>query len=146
MVSSSLSRELQWDIIPHKVRIHERRLVILIREYLVIRIRHLRNHALEHRLAHRIQLRGMVSVVILAAPYPREDVWLCFAEPSNVNEKPVPYINPPRIDDVHAIAAYALDHPGVDVKQVLALHLAVCRGVLVSRLIVRVTEAVESYI
>lgn len=44
----------------------ERLLLIFFGQYPVVRIRHLRNNTLVHALSHRIQIRGLVMMVVLA--------------------------------------------------------------------------------
>ena len=126
-----------------EVGIDERRLVILIREYSVIRIRHPRHNTLKHGFPHWIQFLDLVVVVVLATPDPRLCIRACLAEAGDVDEQTVPDIDPSRIDYVHSISTFPLPYPWIDVEEELAPGLPVERNVLVLCLVVHLAEVVQ---
>jgi len=59
-------------------------------------------------------------VVILATPNARVFVRLRLTQSCYVNVQAVAYVDPPRIDNIHTVAALALEEPRIDIEEVVA--------------------------
>jgi hypothetical protein len=111
--------------IPIVICVDQSYLIIFFREYLVICIRYLGQDTFKHSFSHRIQLCGLVFVVVLAIPHVRMRVRPRLAEAGDVNVQAVAHVDPSRIDDIHSVSFGTLHYPRVDIEEVLAPHLAV---------------------
>lgn len=78
LISMAALEKKRVDL-PFKLSHNERLLLVLGLEDLVVRIRHLCYNALEHGLAHRVEVRCLVLVVVLAAPPAWRIIRVCLA-------------------------------------------------------------------
>lgn len=70
---------------------------------------------------------------VLAAPNARLDVRMRLAQTGDVDEQAVPDVDPACVDDVEAVASFALGRGRVDVEEVISRYGVVVIGVLVHR-------------
>lgn len=63
-------------------------------------------------------------MIILATPYTRVFVRLRLSQCRYVNVQAIADIDPPRIDNIHAVAALSLEEPWIDIEEIVA-HNAV---------------------
>lgn len=82
-------------------------------------------------------------MVVFAAPDTRLAVWVCFRKASDIDKQPITEIDPPRIDDIHAITTLTFPDPWVDIEEESAFHLPVVGCVRVVGLIVGLAKMVE---
>ena len=61
-------------------------------------------------------------MVILTIPNTGVFVWFRLAQTRYVNVQAIADVNPPSIDNVHAVAALALEEPRVDIEEVVAYN------------------------
>jgi len=118
-------------------------LFVFFNQKFIVRIRHLGWYALKYRFSHRIEIARLVPVVILADPRSGCGIRMRLAEACDVDEETVANVDPPRIDDVHAVAALALPDPRVDVEEELSLGSSIGKGVDVVSLVVVIAEVFE---
>lgn len=72
-------------------------------------------------------------MIILTAPNAGLNVRVCLAQTGDVDEQAVPDVDPACVDDVEAVASFALGSRRVDVEEVISLDGVVVVGVVVHR-------------
>lgn len=78
---------------------------------------------------------NFIVVVVLAA----QDagfLGIGLRDTGDVDEEPVPHIDPSRIDNVHAIASNPLPRPRIHIQQIFPIDLLIDGGVLMARHVV----------
>ena len=121
IISGWLVRTLKADDLPFILGDQQCFGIILIYQNLIVCIGYLNSNSLKGAVPHRKEILGRISMVILATPYPWDEIRVRLAQSSNVNKQSSLNIDPSGIDDVLAIPSTSFGRAWVDVEQIVTL-------------------------
>lgn len=101
--------------------------------------RDLGRHAFKSRLAQGVNIPCLILVVVFVLPQ-SGFLRLQPTQSCDVNVETRPPVDPPRIDNVEALAPFALSSPGVDVEEVAPLNVGVSSRVVDDGLVEAVSQ------